>query len=325
MTDEISPEKPELAFYYPNPMWTSGDWAKNLILFFDGIALLVPGYMRDRPFEIDPAIATGLHERGLLRILEPESFIDQKAAEALATAMTDIIVSGSLDELAKHPTEFQELSYSRLGYAADAGLAGMIYEELQKRGLAGQSRDGVSIPLHPLVRSLVLVLLAQILRPTGEQHGLDLYPATDSPHIEGALKEFLGLRSMASAGHVVSMELEAVGIDLGPIPLDEVLGFRAEHLGAYRTYSADLRKFVREIGELPDDARHKRLRERQAELAEAAQKLRKAARRAWKRPVSFGLGLTGAVWKLLAGDIVGVGCWPSVQGLQVSNRQSRQT
>jgi hypothetical protein len=70
MTDEIRPEKPELAFYYPNPMWHSGGWAKNLILFFDGIALLVPEYMRDRPFEIDPAIATGLHENGLLRILE---------------------------------------------------------------------------------------------------------------------------------------------------------------------------------------------------------------------------------------------------------------
>jgi len=36
----------ELAFYYPNPMWHSGDWIKNLILFFDGIALLVPTYMK---------------------------------------------------------------------------------------------------------------------------------------------------------------------------------------------------------------------------------------------------------------------------------------
>ncbi len=42
-------KKRELAFYYPNPMWTHGDWIKNLVLFFDGIALLVPDYMKERP------------------------------------------------------------------------------------------------------------------------------------------------------------------------------------------------------------------------------------------------------------------------------------
>lgn len=73
---------PELAFYYPNPVWWSGDWVKNLIFFFDGIALLVPEYMLERPFEVDPAIAKGLQEHGLLKILEPEKFMDRKATEA---------------------------------------------------------------------------------------------------------------------------------------------------------------------------------------------------------------------------------------------------
>ena len=40
---------PELAFYYPNPVWSDSDWVKNLVLFFDGIALLVPDYMRESP------------------------------------------------------------------------------------------------------------------------------------------------------------------------------------------------------------------------------------------------------------------------------------
>ena len=38
----------ELAFYYPNPIWLYGNWIKNLVLFFDGIALLVPDYMKER-------------------------------------------------------------------------------------------------------------------------------------------------------------------------------------------------------------------------------------------------------------------------------------
>jgi len=44
--DSEATTPPEIAFYYPNPMWYSGDWVKSLILFFDGIGLLVPSYMK---------------------------------------------------------------------------------------------------------------------------------------------------------------------------------------------------------------------------------------------------------------------------------------
>src|SRR5690242_15314635 len=106
----------ELAFYYPNPMWHSGHWVKNLILFFDGIALLVPAYMKNRPEEIDPAIVTGLEEHGLLHIVEPEKAVDKTATAKLAMALTDIITSGALDHLAKEDSAFHELSMSRMGY-----------------------------------------------------------------------------------------------------------------------------------------------------------------------------------------------------------------
>src|SRR5688572_9263575 len=104
---------PEIAFYYPNPMWYSGDWVKSLILFFDGIGLLVPSYMKDRPEIADPAIVAGLREHGLLHVLEPETVVDAAATQRLASSMTDIITSGALDRLATEGTEFAELSYSR--------------------------------------------------------------------------------------------------------------------------------------------------------------------------------------------------------------------
>ena len=50
--------------------------------------------------------------------------------------MTNIIVSGALDSLAKEGTQFAELSYSRLGGYGDRGLADMIHGELKERGLA---------------------------------------------------------------------------------------------------------------------------------------------------------------------------------------------
>ena len=131
----------ELAFYYPNPMWSYGDWIKNLVLFFDGIALLVPKYMRRRPEEIDPAIVAGLKQHGLLEIIEPEKAVDKTATEKLAMAMTDVITSGALDDLAEEQTAFAELSMSRLGYYGDEGLYKMIFEELKKRGPARDSED----------------------------------------------------------------------------------------------------------------------------------------------------------------------------------------
>jgi len=186
-------EQKELAFYYPNPMWHHSDWIKNLVLFFDGIALLVPNYMKELPEEIDAPIVAGLREHGLLEIIEPETAVDRAATEKLAMAMTDIISSGALDSLAKQQPAFLQLSNSRLGYYGDNGLYSMIFEELKARNLARDSEDGVSIPMNPMVRSLILVLLSQILRPYGEKIGAQLSPVTDSGRMVSALSELLSL------------------------------------------------------------------------------------------------------------------------------------
>jgi hypothetical protein len=145
------PDHQHVAFYYPGVIWRDPNWVKSLALFFDEIALLVPDYMRDRPQLLDPSIVAGLEEAGLLRILSPESLVDDEAAERLASTLGDIIASGALDEL-PHAGPFQELSWSRMGGLGDPELAQMIFEELHQRGLARQSEDGASIPLHPLVR-----------------------------------------------------------------------------------------------------------------------------------------------------------------------------
>ena len=70
-------------------------------------------------------------------IITPERAVDKSATEKLATAMTDIITSGVLDELAKEETAFHELSMSRLGSYGDEGLYNMIFDELRMRGLFG--------------------------------------------------------------------------------------------------------------------------------------------------------------------------------------------
>src|ERR1700729_3072827 len=158
----MSEEIPDLAYYYPEPYWLEGhvDSLKNLLLFFDGIAILLPRYMRGRESVADPILAAPMAEQGLLKILEPESFIDQDVTEKLITAITGLVTEGAFDDLDRSLT-YAELSRSRMGWDADIELSQMIIEELTAKNLAYPSRDGVSVPLHPVVRTTFLVLLSQ--------------------------------------------------------------------------------------------------------------------------------------------------------------------
>ena len=293
----------ELAFYYPNPMWTYGDWIKNLVLFFDGVALLVPDYMTDRPERLDRPIVVGLREQGLLEIIEPEQAVDKSATEKLAMAMTDIITSGVLDELGKEETAFHELSMSRLGLYGDKELYNMIFDELKKRDLARDSEDEVSVPMHPKVRALVLVLLAQIVRPYGPTINATLSPATDRAQLVGALSELLSQRMEVAAGSVVEFDLNTVTVDLAAVPFDEVLDFRRQNLDAHMRYMLHARKFAMELSRMPYEERELAFEIRQTKLNDLASDLRNRARKSWKKPASFALSLAGSGASVIAAPI----------------------
>lgn len=172
-------QTPEVAFYYPGPVWHSSAAIKSLLLFFDGIALLVPDYLRGKPQRIHPELAGPLEDEGLLHVLEPETHVDAEATEQLAEGLVEVIATGALDNLREDSHEFHELSMSRLGYYGDESLAQMLFEELQRRDLARPTKDGASIPMHRDVRILILTLLSQILRSRGPSLGLELLPTTD--------------------------------------------------------------------------------------------------------------------------------------------------
>ncbi len=293
----------DMAFYYPGPVWNSGDQVKNLILFFDGIALLVPEYIRDKPFLMDPALATGLAEHGLLEILEPETLIDATTARSMAKTLAAIIETGALDRLALPGTRFAELSFSRMGGMADERVARDLLVELRRRGWARDSEDGKSIPIHPLVRSVILVLWAQLLRPAGRKRGLDLWPATDRVDVVESLREVLNLPNLPSTGHVVGSDLRVVGVDVSSVPIDELLDFRRQYGPQYRAYARDLRGFVRALGPMQRDDRRDALKDRSDAIKEKANELAQASRKAWKQPAArMALGIAGAAWTVHTGD-----------------------
>jgi len=214
------PETPtEIAYYYPEPYWLAheGGWVKSLLLFFDEIAILLPSYMRGRHLLADPTLAGPVEERGLLRVLEPETFVDEGTATELTAvieALVDEEVFGALSEVGS----LAELSMSRMGYGTLRAVANRISAKLQERGLATESEDGVSIPMHPEVRSAYLLILAQLARATGARQGLDLHPVTNGREAGSALRHLLELKPMPSRGHIVDFDLASalVGPPVAP-------------------------------------------------------------------------------------------------------------
>lgn len=304
-----STEPVEVAYYYPAPFWTAeeGSWVKSLLLFFDQINILLPKYMHGREIAADPTLAAPLEDMGLLHVLEPSEWIDQAMAERLAEAVVELLTTNVFDDL-KEPAYFAELSQSRLGYGVDFSLGSWLVDELQQRGLARPSEDGVSIPLHPTVRKTILVILAQLARLRGSGDDTNVNPTTNDI---GCVTDMLGLLSrerLPSAAHIVAFDLEPVSLDLSLIPLDEVLGYRQDNRNAHREYMRDVRRFASDLAGVADKRkREAQLIARREELSDAARELQRSVRKAFgKNLAAWSLGLTGSWWSLTHGDPIGL-------------------
>ena len=305
--------KPDVAFYYPGQYWRDPDWVKNLICFFDGIAMLIPAHMQDYNTFDDYPIVSALKDHGLFHVIRPEEAIDGEATKVLVEALGEIIDSGRLDHLTKRNSKdakrsaFGSLSMSRLGFYGDRNLADSILQELKSRGLAEDSKDGVTIPIHATVRSLILVLLVQILKSKGEDLGLTLSPATDRELLVNALSEIISepVSSSLTYGDVVSFDMDRVGVDLGKIPVDEILDFRQQNYSQHRDYILSAREFARELSKMQQDEREAKFEQRQEELKDLSQELKKIYRGSWKQSTSFGITLVGAAWTMYSGDPIG--------------------
>jgi hypothetical protein len=298
----------DIAYIYPAPYWSldESDWVKSLLLFFDGVAILLPDYMYGRHQRSDPSLVLPLEEQGLLRVLEPRTWIDEPARVELAATMGALADSGAFDALDKS-VYFQELSSSRAGYNVDVSVAEDLVERLFKLGLARPTEDGVSIPMHPTVRTTMLVLLGQLSRGVGQRGGETVHPATSNATAVGDLRQFLLSGPLDTSPGVVDLDLEHVGLNVGPVPLDDILAFRAEHLDEHKAYTRRLRQFLGELSATVDaESRVDLLIERREELADEARRLQKQARTSIHANLgSFGLGIAGAVWSMTGNDAIG--------------------
>lgn len=322
-----STELSQLAYYYPEPYWAVGEgaWIKSLLLFFDGMAILLPEYMSGRQVDADPSLAGPLTDRGLLKVLQPEWFVDQEMAESVGEDIIELIAGGAFDDPAEQPFRnlsksrmrpaptFGSLSKSRMGLYleqyADGDVFQMIFEELKARGLALDSEDGVSIPLREDVRLAYLMLLAQEARAAGRRQGFDLHPTADISRGGQMVSSFLRLPPMPSSHDVIGFDQLTASINLEDVPLDDVLDFRQQHGAEHRTYMIDLRRFVEEISTAEPVDRQRLFEHRRDQLEEQARSLCQLVVNALrpKNIVGFGLAIAGSAWSLHSGDPVTAG------------------
>ena len=300
--------RPDVAYYYPAPYWgwQQSGWVKSLLLFFDQIAILLPSYMYGRHQAADPELVEPLEDLGLLQVLEPNDWVDKEMANQLAEVVVELLTNGTFDDLPE-ADHFQELSQSRIGYSADINLAEFLVDELQDRGLARPSTDGVSIPLHPTVRTTILVVLGQLSRIAGVKRGINIHPATNDPAAVTDLVKTLSREPMPSYGKVITLDLEPVSFDMDPVPLDDLLQFRADHQNTHRAYMRTLQHFMAELASIDaSDEREALLLKRRQEVADAAHDLQRSTHRTLRKNLtSWSLGLTGSAWSFSTGDPIG--------------------
>lgn len=302
-------ERLDVAYYYPAPYWDmhEGGWVKSLLLFFDKVSVLLPNYMYGQHHVADPVLAEPLEDQGLLEVLEPNKWVDKEIARSLAEAVSGLLANGVFDDLPKD-AYFHELSQSRMGYGADVDLAESLVSELQAKGLAKPSEDGVSVPLHPAVRTTILVILAQLARSAGNKQNLSVHPATYDGRALRDLIDTLSRERMPSRDSVIAFDLEPVSFNMDSVPLDELLQFRAEHQVAHRAYMRDLRGFMAELADVsPPREREVLLLQRRQEIANAAHDLQRSTRTALGRNLpSWSFGLAGGAWSATTGDPFGL-------------------
>ena len=294
----------DIAFYYPGHIWYDTDQIKSMLLFFDGVGILIPEYKKGEPERLDPVLAGPLHDLNLLHYFVADEIIDSETTKHLATVMGQVIESGVFEPLMRENTAFHSLSMSRLGFSGNAELAGELFEKLRAMNLARDSEDGSSIPMHPQVRYLVLVLLAQMLRDSVRETGCEAAPITDRPRIVEALAELLSLPVSPAVGRVVEFDIQAVAPNLSAVPLDEVLDFRDQYKDEHKRYMLGLRAYARQISLLPLDEQERALADRQQELDEYAADIKRVSRKEWRKPATIGLGLAGAAWSAVSNDAI---------------------
>src|SRR5450756_2585759 len=302
--------KPEFAHYYGDWFWDDSltGWVKSLLLFFDGIALALPAATAARLVESRPVLAQPLADLGLLRNYPPDLWLGspwwlsspwtmrapgllnkvRRAQRLLLTLPEDSLLFLESVDNALEAGQGGEPEFGESLAKYDRALAAAKWEHGQSPGMMRALSVGVTSRL--LWRSVTDVAIRPVIN---DESAGSFVASIIGSHDRGLAR-------------IVTSDLARVGIDLGTVPLDEVLGFRRQHGAEYRAYAGEVRQFALALSLMPEAERPYALADRRAALEDKAEELRRIARASFMRgAVSLGFGVAGAAWTLAHGDTWG--------------------
>ena len=296
LMEALTPRIPEFAYYYGDWIWDEEltGWIKSLLLFFDGVAMALPSERAERRIEANPVLTQPLAELGLLRNYDPSTWLKpiQELSEEedrqleQAAEILDLIYDDSDESHRKLVSVLESIEPMR------------EFALRLARGQTAADDSPYSLTTALLIRTMSIWLQNNI-------SDVAIQPVIDNEDAASFVSIILGLYAPGRAKIVVG-DLAQVGIDLSAVPLDEVLGFRAEYGSEYRTYSSDVRRFALELSLMGAADQGSALTERREELEDRAEQLRRIALTAFARQaISFGFGFAGAAWTLVHGDAWG--------------------
>lgn len=298
-----------LALFHPWPQVSARQISgriKNILLFFDGMALLAPPALFGSLADDDRSIVETLVESDLFHLLSPSALMDSSSADRIMAFLSR--ASASFEARAQYRFTGRPESGPIPGLLDWVGVGNLtgdvlkyadsLWHELFCRGLAADARASFPRLLHPSIWGTIEALLAYTLRSAGSSSGLDLRPVTDDSAFVDSTMRLWGHSSNAKQAQLIASNLEEVAPDLSDLPLDQVLDFRAMHGAQFRSYMEQLYMLVVDFAAAHNCDQDFALAERYSEIAEAAEDLRRITRKCWRRPISMmGLAIFGTTWK----------------------------
>ncbi|MCC6425616.1 MAG: hypothetical protein IT435_02225 [Phycisphaerales bacterium] len=300
------------AYYTDGIAWGRFNWPKSMLLFFEKVAVLVPDAEQDSFERSDEAVIAGLREHDVLRVLRPTDLVDSNASNRIIKQVRD--AANKIPDAAD-PDAPMLLYLEKLGNGPEAEQVKELANQLHEAGVAKPFVYGQSMIIRPGLGYLVLDAIAREASRTGQRLGLDLHPS----RCVGTQRDLFPVHrriDMCPGATVVHTDLEEVGVDLGSVPIGEILDFKKQNADLLDRYRVGLREFSSRLAEAPFPDRDILLRERRESIRETQDQL-KSAYRDWRKLAAIGLGLGGVAWTVSTGDLVGGGLALGAAGIEM--------
>ncbi|MFD0449382.1 hypothetical protein ACFQ10_54685 [Streptomyces indonesiensis] len=273
---------------------------KSLLLYFDGLALLLPEDHFCATVAQEAELAQPLQQAGLLHNFAPGTWLDTDTARTIQQAAAHSRRAGGPAFISMgHLAATETISTAHL--VAELASAHLVVEQMLRSGTVIRRRPDLGpdmVDMPERVRAAVLLTVGLAAQTKVSDHRI---------HLVGDLSQATRARSGKAerTAQILHQDILNVGIDLSQVPLNEILDYRREHGASYKAYAQDLRQFVRGLEAAEPIDRPRMLHERSESIADHASQLRRA-RRAWGRPVTaLAFAGAGAAWTLHQADVWG--------------------